>query len=145
MIPSLPFVASREQLVAHREQEEEDLEGGGVARPDLLATTRLHHARREDTEGQRLGDVMVSPVMRRRHGDRSPSMRSARVRSIVRKKPSRRPAASPNAPPWGEGNLKASVGLSQSLPNLAELDDLEEGGVIEPVASKRHTFFPIHE
>jgi len=139
----------REQLVAHnKEHSEEDSEGGGVAQPDLLATTGYH---RHEDSGERIGDAIVSPLMRRRHqegeGDVSPFMRSGRSGTVVkrRKKPARKNAGS--KPSSSMSGPKSSMGRSSSLPNLAELDNLEEegGGAVEPVASKRHTFFPMHE
>ncbi len=119
-----------------------------MAQPDLLATTRYRHQSGE--HGERIEDAIVSPLMRRKHKERNeagePSMRLHRSGTVVkRRKPSRRKPA--KASPSSQGQ-RATLGRSNSLPNLAELEDLEEGGgevIGRTAASKRHTFFPMHE
>ena len=130
---------SREQLEAHN--TDEDCEGGGVAQPDLLATIGYH---RHGDSDERTEDAIVSPLLRRRYqgGDVSPFMRSGRSGTVVkRKKPARK---NPGSTPSSKTGPKTSMGRSNSLPNLAELDNLEEDGG-GAVASKRHTFFPMNE
>ncbi len=96
------------------DEEVESLMHRGVARPDLLST---HHAYHGDTLMQEIAqqEGMASPLLRQEHVlQPSPFLRSQRTGSMRRSK-------APVAP----SNLGRLAALSMSLPNLADVVDLE--------------------
>lgn len=98
---------------AAEDEEVESLMQKGVARPDLLAT----HSYQGDTLMQEIAqkEGMASPLLRREHMlQPSPFLRSKRAGSMRRSKAPAMPAS-----------LSRHSALSTSLPNLADVDNLE--------------------
>ena len=104
------------EVYSKREDEEvESLMQGGVSRPDMLVTTQNPSDR-----GSLMAEIvqkegMASPLIRGEHIlQPSPFLRSARSGSMIKRKPR-------------AGNLRNNAAFSMSLPNLADVDSLEEG------------------
>ena len=87
----------------------------GVAHPDLLVTTHSYPTDKDSLmEEIAQKEGMASPLLRREHVlQPSPFLRSTRSGSFIRKK-KKKPS-----------NLKSNAVLSLSLPNLADVDELE--------------------
>lgn len=98
------------------DEEVESLMQRGVARPDLLATTRPYYGG-GDTGGSLMQEIaekegMASPLLRKEYVlQPSPFLRT-RAASMRKKKSH-------------VGNLKSQAALSLSLPNLADIDNLD--------------------
>ena len=107
---------SKREPDAAEDEEVESLMQKTVARPDLLQTTRAY--RTGDSGGSLMAEIadkegLSSPLLRMEHIlQPSPFMRSARAGSVRNRK--------------SKGSrLKAQAALSSSLPNLADIDSLE--------------------
>lgn len=96
-------------------EEVEALLRGGVARPDLLPT-HLHADKGSLMEEIAAKEGIASPLLRKEHVLQPSPFLRARASSARRKKP---PQAHVQA-------QRAKVKLSLSLPNLADIDNLEE-------------------
>jgi hypothetical protein len=119
---------SKQQSAAAEDEEVESLMDKGVARPDLLATTRGYL----DTGGSLMQEIAAkegaaSPLLRREHVLLSSPFQRTRAGSVRKRQPH-------------SSNLRSQAALSHSLPNLADVENLES---LEPPQNLSNRFSTI--